>query len=136
MKYEYVLRPNYVIFGPGNRIEELFCKVCGSAIAGMQSTIKGRRLDPATKQWIEEHVLEFRRFHNYAELKMQFEDGSYHVTNGCKTCLSGTLPIEKLHELHIADMLIEDMIYPGQEEHMSRVPESAVAIRTDGGGIL
>jgi hypothetical protein len=118
------------------QIEELFCKVCGSAIGGMTSQVKGRRFESATKTWIEEHVLEFRRFHNYAELKMQFEDGSYHVTNGCRTCLSATLIPEQLHELHIADMEVEDMIYPGQEEHMARIPVSAVAIRIDGGGIL
>lgn len=135
MKYKFVQRPNYVGSSPGRPIEELFCKICGSAIAGMQSRIKGRRLDAATKQWIEEHVLEYKTFHNYAELKILFEDGSYHVTNGCKTCLSGDIPVEKLHELHTADLLHESQDYPGKELHLARVPVMAVAIRLDGGGM-
>jgi hypothetical protein len=135
MIYTYALRPKYVLFGPDGKIEEIFCKVCGSAIAGMRSRIIGTRFDSVTNKWIETEVRQFSLLPNYTEIKMQFKDGSYHVANGCRSCLSAPLTPEQLHELHIADMELDDMIYPGKADHMARVPVGVVAIRYDGGGI-
>lgn len=130
--YKFVQRPNYVMFGPNQELEELFCKICGTAIGGMHQALKGKRLN---KQgvWIEEHVVRFRRFHNYAELKMEFQDGSAHVTNGCKTCLHENLTTDQLFELHIADMYMDGAEYT--KGAVRRVPKKVVAVRTDGGGI-
>lgn len=134
MTYEYktVLRPNYVIYDDVGAIKELFCKVCGSAIAGVQESVRGMR---QTRQglWVEERVLAWRRFPNYAELKMEFEDGSFHVTNGCRNCLTEALTNEQLHELMHADMSMEGT--ENAEASKERVAARIVAIRTDGGGI-
>lgn len=133
MEYKFVKRPNYVTYGEDKSVEEIFCKVCGSPIAGMRARSAGRRLT-RDRQWVELVEIRFRRLSNYTDLKIQFEDGSYHVTNGCKNCLSENLTIEQMTELHVADMLLED--WPGRDLQITRVPLQVVAIRRDGGGIL
>jgi|SRR5580765_2997296 len=135
IQFKFVKRPNYVLYGPSMSLEELFCKVCGTAIGGLVTQVKGTRITREGKQ-IEEQIIRFRRYHNYVEVKMQFEDGSYHVTCGCNQCMSVNLTPEQLDELHQADMSVEEEIYPGQEEHMARKAAMVVAIRTDGGGII
>jgi len=133
-KYDYVKRPNFVRFGPNGELEELFCKVCGTAIGGHTEQVKGRRFEHGT--WIEERILKFRRFHNYVELKMEFWDGSAHVTNGCSDCLGENLTSDQMYELHLADM---EMDLEGGGSHAeickTRVPRRVVATRSDGGGL-
>ena len=133
MKYDYVKRPNFVRYGPKGELEELFCKVCGSAIGGMTEQVKGRRFE--NNQWIEERILRFRRFHNYVEIKMEFQDGSAHVTNGCRNCLNEKLTFDQMYELHIADMEMEGDL-PHVKQTKRRAPKRVVAIRSDGGGIV
>jgi len=129
--YYHLQRPNYVIYGPNGDIEELCCKMCGSVIGSMAEQVKGRRLTP--QGWVEERILRFRRHNTYAELKMEFRDGSFHVTNGCRTCLHENLTMEQLDELHCADMH-QDM-GAHSVPCMERYPIGIAAIRTDGGGI-
>lgn len=131
-QYKFVLRPKYVILDDVGAIKELFCKVCGTAIAGVQEMVRGRR-QTRHGLWIEDHVHVWRRFPNYAELKMEFEDGSFHVTNGCNQCLTEGLTAEQLHELMHADMELEGT--EGAEAAKERIALRSVAIRTDGGGI-
>jgi hypothetical protein len=131
-EYTYVQRPNYVLYGPNGELEELFCKVCGTAIGGMTEQVKGRRFEHG--QWIEERILRFRRFHNYVELKMDFQDGSAHVTNGCRNCLHEGLTSDQMYELHLADMELDGAPYTIKSK--ARVPKGVVAIRSDGGGLV
>lgn len=131
MKYTYVKRPAYIKVGPDGSLEELFCKVCGTAIGGMSTQVKGKRFENG--QWIEEHILRFRRYHNYAELKLEFWDGSAHVTNGCRDCLHEGLTFDQMYELHCADMELD--AGPHSKLCKTRAPKGVVAIRTDGGGI-
>lgn len=130
-KYDHVKRPSYVRFGPQGELEELFCKICGTAIGGMTEQVKGKRFENG--HWIEERILRFRRFHNYAELKLEFHDGSAHVTNGCRNCLHEGLTFDQMHELHLADMELD--AGPHTKVCKTRSPKKVVAIRTDGGGI-
>lgn len=132
MNYTYVQRPRYVLQGPMGDILELFCKICGSAIAGKRTQVTGRRRT-MTGEWIEDHLQTFVRFNNYGEIKIEFEDGSFHVTNGCSQCLNINLAPDVLFELHNADMDVEESI--GGEIARTKTPLRVVAIRTDGGGI-
>ncbi len=132
--YKYVKRPNFVIKDTDGTMKELLCCCCGTVIAGKAPRVVGRR-QTRDNRWIETVAIEFRRYSNYAEVKIQFLDGSYHVANGCRKCLTENMVPEKLHEIHMADMLHEDMQFPGREKMMERIPLSAVAVRSDGGGI-
>jgi len=132
MKYEHIKRPNFVLYGPNGEMEELFCKMCGTAIMGMNEQVKGRRMGPDGK-WIEERILRFRRFHNYAELKMEFWDGSAHVTNGCRDCLHEGLTFDQMYELHVCDMEMDGTLHT--KINRRRVPKGITVIRHDGGGI-
>jgi len=130
-EYRFVRRPNYVQLGPNGEMQEMFCKVCGTAIGGLTEQVKGRRFEHGV--WIEERVERFRRFHNYVELKIAFEDGSAHVTNGCNNCLSESLTPEQLNELHMADMELDGASYTA--EYKKRIPTMVMAVRSDGGGL-
>jgi len=132
MDYKFLQRPNYVILSETGELQELFCKVCGTAIAGQQDVVKGRRRS-RSGDWIEEHIIQFRRYNNYAELKIEFKDGSFHVTNGCKTCLHENLTQLQMRELMHADMDLEGT--ENAENSKLRAPKRVVAVRTDGGGI-
>lgn len=69
----------------------ILCKGCGVEIAGMTGTGRHRR---------------FGQHPTYREMKIKFDDGSFHVTNICSSCL----PIfrddpKKLQALHTADLM-------------------------------
>ena len=114
-------RPNYITYTDTGAINNIFCKQCGTPIAGFVSV----PVTPTTRG------IRWRRFPNYAEIKMEFDDGHFHVTNGCKACLSLGLSPGVLHELHNADMT---------EMHITTDPDIApmrvVAMDTTGVGIL
>lgn len=90
-----LLRPNFVTYSDDGRLKELFCKICGSQIAGEQEV----RRDTNTI------VVKWARFSNYAEIKMACADGSAHVTNGCAKCLKSPLSNEMMAELLAADLV-------------------------------
>ncbi len=133
-------RPDYVVFDTDGSIKELFCKVCGTSIAGMRNTVKGRHFDKTTGTWIQESVTRFQRSNLYAEMKIEFMDGSGHVTNGCATCLNKISTRghedEVLLALLNADMDIEQK--QGNKHTRlarDRVPSHVSVVRNDGGGI-
>lgn len=63
------LRPDYIETDNRGKTLKIVCKVCGDSIA---DAIPGRGLV---------------RHKNYAEIKMQFEDRTCHVTNLCISCV-------------------------------------------------
>jgi hypothetical protein len=125
-------RPNYMCYHSNNEVKEIFCKLCGAQIAGERRVLLNTRKDKNTGKIIEEYSVKFQRLPTYAELKMQFEDGSYHVTNGCSSCMQMHLHPEVLQELYDADA--EEM---KPELNMPpRKAVKAVAIATDQKGIV
>lgn len=64
-----LVRAKYLSKQADGTITEIFCKVCGTNIA--RATPDGRMV----------------RRPNYTEIKMKFSDGSFHVTNLCKSCV-------------------------------------------------
>jgi hypothetical protein len=91
-------------FGDNGELRTLYCKLCGVVIGeNQQRTIGFRTLPNGQKV---ERVLEgFLRNHLYMEIKIVFDDGSAHVTNGCKNCLTGDLGGEILAQLTSTDEL-------------------------------
>ena len=71
----------------------------------------------------------FKRFSIYAEAKFLCDDGSFHVTNGCRGCLSR---LESLEEM--TEMLVADMAQQGREE--KRTVVKLVALDTSGQGLI
>lgn len=82
-------RPNFIERSSGGGITGIYCKLCGMQIA---------------------HPFNNRIVYSqqYMEIKLQFEDGSFHVTNLCKVCAAdiGDHPdkMEALYEADIAEM--------------------------------
>lgn len=128
--------PDYVQFDSFGNIEHIVCKLCGTTIAGMQDMEQGKELDKKTKTWIKTVVRQFRRFPNYAEVKIEFEDGSAHVTNLCDRCAQENIEPDILKAIYNADI---DMEEKQGNKHTAllrkRVPSRVVTISL-GGGII
>jgi hypothetical protein len=93
---------NFAQMGPDGTLERLQCKICGTVIGEKQQRTIGFRKAPDGR--VIERIIEgFTRNHLYTEIKIIFDDGSAHVTNGCKTCLMGNLSVEALSELTSID---------------------------------
>lgn len=86
-----IAAPNFAIRS-GNSVVRLYCKSCGAVIADI---VRNR----------------FRHLNNYTELTIRFEDGSFHIVNGCADCLTMDTPVELLHELYQADMAFDPGSY-------------------------
>lgn len=93
-----LVRKNFVDYGPKGQVLGLYCKLCGDAIAGVQA----RRVSPVPGAAM---AMKFLRYSNYAEIKIAFNDGSHHVTHGCKKCLGTNMAPDVLQALYEADVL-------------------------------
>lgn len=113
---------NHIVFGKNGGLT-VFCKMCGVKIAGMELRPKGSGPD------INVMVSKFIRYPNYAEAKLQCSDGSFHVTHGCKSCLTVSLTKQELFQLYKADM--REMNMP-----IKRKPVSVVIIDHTAQGIV
>lgn len=79
-------RPDYCVRDKLGRMVELYCKVCGVQIG-------------------DDRAGAFLRFPKYGELKMQFSDGSKHVTNLCHDCIPIVADSRQLMmEVYYADL--------------------------------
>lgn len=95
-------RPEYAEIDPDGTLVALYCKVCGTAVGGIEEVVKRRRLEG--DKTVETAVVKFSRFSNYAETTLLFDDGSKHVTNGCFDCLSQKLSKAIMRDLYEADV--------------------------------
>lgn len=118
-----VHKRDFVTYSPEGSVTELYCKVCGVKIAGM-ALRSGPHIN-SIPQW------KFSRNNFYAEIKIAFDDGSHHVTNGCKNCLSSNMDPELLAELFDVDM--EDL---GSVDKRNGKPTQVVVYDATGGGII
>lgn len=116
---------NFIEYDSDGAIKRMFCKICGTAIAGTTYRPKGSGLK------IDQLVEKFIRFPVYAEMKLECNDGSFHVTHGCKDCITTMQPIAVLRELWRSDLEEAGMVPPLGVE-----PLGVVAIDTTGSGIV
>ena len=123
----YVRATNFTRKAVGGELETLLCKLCGVVIGEKQQRTIGFRTAP-NGQKVERIVESFTRNHLYCEIKILFDDGSAHVTNGCKTCMNGPLPVEVLDEITFVD----------EQEMNLELNRKAVEVveRKIGGGIV
>lgn len=104
-------KPHFVDYNESNQAIRVYCKVCGATIA---DTVRGH----------------FHRFKNYAEMKMRFSNGSYHVTSGCNKCISLAIKDEDLRlAMHQAD--IDDMIREVPELASYRTRSDPKVVKVD-----
>jgi hypothetical protein len=128
---KYVKCPDYVTKNEyTGAIEALQCKICGTTIAdtveriiGYEMTRGGQRIKVVNRQ--------FTRLPNYREVKIEFDDSSNHVTNGCDKCLSMNLHPSVLAELHEADQLESPDGYTDRER--ARYPVGVITIAEQSG---
>lgn len=114
---------SHIEFDPEGRILTIKCKVCGGIVASTQL----RPTSPVSGSALKH---KFTRHNNYTEIKMELDDGSFHVTNGCGDCLKARMDPDILYELWSADM--QEM---GIEEGTAR-PVKVVKIDRSARGIL
>lgn len=95
-------KPQYAIFGSRGEVVALYCKVCGVQIA--HTDRRG-----------------FRRSPSYIEAKLLCDDGSAHVTSGCRRCMSLALEPETLTQMLRADMAMEPTGYSEKDKRRTAV---------------
>lgn len=117
-------KKDFVTYGPRGEVKALFCKICGVNIA---DTIP--RPGPHVNSV---PVMRFSRNALYAEIKFDFDDGSFHVTNGCKDCLKMNLTPAVLQQLYDADMV--DALFLPKEEGVK--PVHVLILDLTAGGIV
>jgi hypothetical protein len=98
----FVKITKFARFNADGVLERLQCKLCGDVIGEIQLRPVGRKQRPDGRI-VEKIVENFTRNDQYTEIKIAFEDGSAHVTNGCKRCLTGQLSVEQLEALTYTD---------------------------------
>lgn len=128
--WKFVKCHNFIKTDDKGALNEILCKVCGTTIAGISEVLSERKSDSAGNV-IEVRHRSFSRFHNYAELKMQFTNGSFHVTNGCSKCLSTSLKSEQLQEMYWADYFMNPTGFAPND--VNRVATKAVQVLVGGG---
>lgn len=119
-------RSDYVQFAADGTIDKIFCKMCGVVIASVEAIPIGS--GPRAGKF----VMHFQRHPNYVDAKFVFDDGHFHVTNGCKNCINMSLTSEQLEELHTADL----GLMPGVDATPDSTAIEVVAIDATGVGIL
>lgn len=85
-------RPAYIVTNDRGAITEIYCKSCGTQIAHMEN-------------------LRLKLHDNYVEMKLRFDDNSFHVTNICAGCMdavaSDPANLQALHDADIDQMSAE-----------------------------
>lgn len=130
----FVKHPNFVSKDKNGALVEIRCKVCGVPIAGMTEKVLEAKVDRNGTR-VETKIMQWARFHNFVELKIGFSNNTGHITTGCNKCLTNSLTIDQLDELHMAD-IDEQENDLGRElaiELKARVPEALVGIKPGGG---
>ncbi len=89
-----------------NKIVAVQCKLCSSDITGLIETddeneIEYTKLKNTT---IKKVPMTYAYFANYMEIKIQFDDKTYHVTNLCKNCLKSFITFEELEYVYLCDL--------------------------------
>lgn len=102
----------FVERSPSGAIKALYCKLCRAKIG-----FRDRE--------------GFKRTDQYAEVKIRFDDGSHHVTNGCQKCLRMGMDMAEVLKMYEADCQDDPSCRVGD-----RVPVKVVSVSYDQGGIL
>lgn len=95
--------PKFTEYSQEGELVRLRCKICGTVIGERAERSHGFKRLPDGRM-IERISDQFHRNNLYCEIKISFEDGSAHVTNGCKNCLVGLTDGAILSELEQVDM--------------------------------
>ena len=97
-----LVRPDYIVFGPQQQVEEIYCKLCGDLVAGFRGEGYQRR---------------FTYFPDYVQFTFDCDDGSKHMTNLCLKCLEEAAnDPETLQLLHDADLDILEKASKGMKK--------------------
>lgn len=130
--WQFVKCLEFVRYDEHMHLQEILCKICGTSIAGMSEELVSRGQDRHGQTLITMQR-RFIRHHNYAEVKIQFTNNSFHVTNGCRDCLSESLTPDQLQELYWADVLREPMSFTDNDK--KRIAQRVAALMRGSGGL-
>lgn len=124
---DFIRCEKYITYSNG-ATHTLMCKVCGTVIGTKQLQYL-RDIDGGRNKIYKET---FQRLANYHEIKISFTDGSAHVTNGCKTCLTRRMTPAELKQLEMCDMRNMGINLP----NIDRTPRAVVEHLADDRGIV
>jgi hypothetical protein len=130
--WKFVKVLEFVRYDDHMQLQEIVCKVCGTVIAGMSEEVvkRGQNRNGETVVTMQRRFL---RHHNYSEIKIQFTNNSFHVTNGCRNCLSESLTPDQLQELYWADVLRDPQSFTDNDR--KRVAARVAALMRGAGGL-
>ena len=119
-----IKKKNYVVANERGAVVELFCKNCGIPIGGLEVAEKENK--------------KFERHGNYAEIKMRFSDGTFHVTNICTGCIAEvTGDPDLMQQIHDADIEQLALNHPTlQELYSTRTDPRCVGLDTKQRGMV
>jgi len=103
--------------GRGGDIREVRCKLCACAIKSLVVDDSFREVKKTKNRTMVYERLVLAELANYVEIKIDFNDGSKHITHICKKDYK-ELSVEDLETLYVGDL--QQMIYEGglSDEHM------------------
>ena len=84
--------------------DAVYCKLCGDKIAGYILDDSFSEATRANGQTIIRERMIWAEFPNYAELEIEFDDGSKHVTPACRRCANQNHSAEVLDAVHMVDV--------------------------------
>lgn len=129
--WQHIRCPDFVRYVNG-ALSEIMCKLCGTVIAGTTTSVESKGLD-RNGVMVETRVKHFQRFHNYAEIKILFTNGTAHVTNGCSACISESMAPDILQEMYEADIVRDPTGYTDKDK--KREAENVTAVARNAGGL-
>ena len=113
---ERLRMPDYIQFSKRGYIEAIYCKKCGTLIRSLIPDEDRREVtNQRGIQTIRERLV-MQSLANYAEVQIEMEDGSVHVTNCCTSCA----PV--LTKQDLEDFIVADLETMRQESRIARQP--------------
>lgn len=131
--YIHVKCPKFIRRDPTTgAMQAIQCKMCGDVIADTVERTVAFEMDRAGNK-VKVVNRKFTMFPNYTEAKIIFHDGTFHVTHGCRRCMTLELNTDALDEIHRADQ--EDSPDGYTEAERNRSAVAVTVVRHDQAGI-
>lgn len=86
-------------------VQGCLCPLCETPIRGLVEADGMRTIRRSKGQTVIEKPMVLACLASYAEVTIEFDDGSKHVTGICKSCIEEGLTAEDLEAVYAADLL-------------------------------
>jgi|TARA_Y100000310_G_scaffold231529_2_gene234122 hypothetical protein len=94
---------DYITEREGIGVDRVLCKLCGALLKALVPLSDLGKEEVINGKTVVTQPVALRETNNFAEITIEFDDGSAHTTMTCKSCIGG-LSDEELELLYAADM--------------------------------